>query len=163
MKIELFMHHGLAPALSILPPRMNSTEARALVLAICLQESGGLYNRLQIGGGPARGYPQFERGNEITRGGIFAVMNHPATRDHARALCVALDIPFKLDVLYEAIAWHDILAAGLARLLLWADPNALPRRGEIEPAWLYYLRCWQPGKPRHERWGGNYALAWGCV
>jgi hypothetical protein len=81
MKIELFMHHGLTPALSLLPPRMDTPEARALVLAICLQESGGLYNRLQIGGGPARGYPQFEKGAKAKPGGVYALLNHPTSPD----------------------------------------------------------------------------------
>ena len=57
MQIEWFAGHVLPAAFALLPTRMDSPEARALVTAICLQESA-LKHRRQIGG-PARGLAPF--------------------------------------------------------------------------------------------------------
>jgi hypothetical protein len=35
-------------------------------------------------------------------------------------------VPFEPATVFEAMAWHDVLAAAMARLLLWTDPAELP-------------------------------------
>ena len=65
-------------ALALLPPQMDTQEARAMLIAIALQESRLTY-RKQIGG-PARGLHQFETG------GVRAVLRHAATEAHAFVL-----------------------------------------------------------------------------
>lgn len=62
-----------------------------------------------------------------------------------------------------------MLAAGLARLLLWSDPGRLPSEDDVEGAWRLYLKTWRPGaydrgtaEQRAElraKWGRNYAAA----
>lgn len=156
MTPELFVEIGLAPALKLLPDVMDRPEARAMVIAICLQESR-LKHRLQIGG-PARGYAQFERG-----GGVVGVLTHPSSKAFATVVCERLDIaPNQFDV-YDAIAFNDVLAAAFARLLLWTSPLALPRRGENDRAWRAYLSVWRPGKPHPETWIECYEKAWSVV
>ncbi len=65
--------------------------------------------------------------------------------------------------------YDDVLAAGLARLLLWSDSGRLSTVGDEQGAWNLYLRTWRPGA--HDRgspeqraqlrakWGRNYGLA----
>lgn len=143
---------GIEPALALLPPRMDSKEARVMLLAIGLQESR-FEHRRQISG-PARGFWQFEQG-----GGVRGVLMHPASRGQAQALCRARGIePIERDI-YGAIDLDDVLAAGIARLLLWTDSHALPAVGDAASAWDYYLRTWRPGKPHPQTWPGLYAKA----
>ena len=62
-----------------------------------------------------------------------------------------------------------MLAAGLARLLLWTDPARLPGAADVEAAWQIYLRQWRPGAydrgtPEQRadlraKWGRNWAAA----
>jgi len=47
--------------------------------------------------------------------------------------------------IWNAIEFDDVLAAGLARLLVWSDPRPLPSLGDDEAAWALYLRTWRPG------------------
>ena len=139
-------------ALRLLPDRMTSDEARVMLGAIALQESG-LTTRQQYGG-PAHGLWQFERG-----GGVKGVLKHHATREHARALCAKCHVSPTEQAVYEALCRDDVLAAGFARLLLWTDPKALPALGDEAGAWGLYLRTWRPGKPRPAHWAGNYRQA----
>lgn len=127
---------------SLLPDRMQSAAALRMLRAIAMQESR-FKHRFQING-PARGYWQFEKI------GVIGVITHPATKAHAEAVCAALNYPVNVDVLYEAIAHNDVLAACFARLLLWQHPDPLP--DDTEAAWQYYLRQWRPGKPHRETW-----------
>jgi hypothetical protein len=60
---------------------------------------------------------------------------------------------------YEAIAWNGMLAASFARLLLWTDPAALPRVGDVQGGWDLYYRCWRPGAPHPEVWPDRYDTA----
>ena len=143
---------AIAPALALLPARMTSPQAEALLLAIGLQESG-LAHRRQIGG-PAHGLWQFEQG-----GGVRGVLRHPLSRSHALAGCDARDIAPVPSAVYAALEHDDILAAAFARLLLWTDPAALPAVGEVGKAWDLYLRTWRPGKPHRSRWDACYAQA----
>ena len=56
------------------------------------------------------------------------------------------------DAIYAALEYDDVLAAGVARLLLWTDPKALPPVGDVDAAWALYLRTWRPGKPKPDSW-----------
>lgn len=131
--------------------RVADSRARLLLVAIAGQESGWDARRQEPG--PARGWWQFEAG------GINGVMNHPTSGPVLAKLCAELVIPYEPDVLYEATAWHDHLATGLARLLLWTDQRTLPAIDDADGAWSYYERNWRPGKPRPQDWRQNYAQA----
>lgn len=149
--------NAIAPALKMLPAHMDSPQARVMLLAIGLQESA-LTHRAQIlaGGkkGPARGLWQMERG-----GGVLGVLTHRASRKPAHQLCAAFEVHPDSREVWEALEHHDILAAALARLLLWTDPLALPAVDDDKGAWAYYLRTWRPGKPHPDRWPPNHRAA----
>jgi hypothetical protein len=159
-----FLRSVIDPALSglsgIMGRDMASDEARVLLLAIAMQESG-LDHRRQINpqGKPiaslARGWWQFERG-----GGVAGVLAHKSSAEPAKQVCEALQIePADAATVHEALAWHDHLAVCFARLLLWTDHRPLPDIGDETGAWDCYLRNWRPGKPHRERWSGIYEQA----
>lgn len=156
MTPELFLAYPLRGALSVLPANMDSLEARAMVIAICLQESK-LIARRQTGG-PARGYAQFEQA-----GGVTGVFNHPSTAATVKIVCAALDITPTIVSIYGALEQNDILVAALARLLLWTLPSSLPGKDNPEAGWLQYVAAWRPGKPHRETWDMNYLHAWNAV
>lgn len=134
----------------------SDNRARVLSLAIAGQESAWAARR-QGGGGPARSYWQFEgRGGGV--GEVFA-----KTPKQLSAICTELDIPFDIATVFEAMAWNDVLAASMARLLLWQDPKALPAVGSVEEGWQYYLSNWRPGAPHPGVWPGRYGTAMGLV
>ncbi|TLX54850.1 hypothetical protein DN824_20420 [Stutzerimonas nosocomialis] len=143
---------AIAPALALLPARMNSEAAVVEMLAIGLQESR-FEHRRQIGG-PARGWWQFERG-----GGVRGVLQHTSSRDHAIAVCKARGVQPTDAEVYAALEHDDVLAAAFARLLLWTDPKPLPAVGQVGPAWDLYLRVWRPGKPHRHTWDVLYGRA----
>ena len=157
MKPEFFHDHAIIPALSLLPERMDSPAGRAMILAICLQESD-IRHRAQIGG-PARGYPMFE----LHSGALLDVLNKPSTRQAARELCVALDVALSPEAIYRAIEYNDILAAGVTRLFLWGSPRPLSGPDDPNGAYQTYLAIWRPGKLSPERWPMRYAAAWSVV
>ncbi|MFC0668357.1 hypothetical protein ACFSKY_22720 [Azotobacter chroococcum] len=152
MRLSEIRAAAIAPALALLPARMTSAQAVALLLAIGLQESG-LIHRRQVGG-PARGLWQFEQG-----GGVRGVLQHPLSRSHALAVCEVRGIAPVPSAVYAALEHDDILAAAFARLLLWTDPAPLPAIGEVGAAWDLYLRTWRPGKPHRHSWDRLYAQA----
>lgn len=141
----------IKPALRLLPAQMTSDEARVMLGAIALQESG-LATRQQYGG-PAHGLWQFEHG------GVRGALSYHTTRATARALCGKRHVIPTVAAVYEALLHDDLLAAGFARLLLWTDPQALPPLGDESGAWDLYLRTWRPGKPRPVHFQGNYRRA----
>lgn len=147
----------LSAALALLPPRMDSSEARALILAIGRQESQ-FRARRQLRGGPARGLWQFE-----LTGAVAHVLTHKTTRGYALLLCEAQLVTPAASAVYEAIEHNDILAAGFARLNLWWLPGALPARTDPSEGWRQYLAAWRPGDPRPAEWAANYRHAWACV
>lgn len=147
----------MAKAYALLPPAMRSDRADVQLLAMGLQESRLRY-RAQLGGGPARGLWQFERG-----GGVVGVLNHRATRAHARSVCEARGVTPDSAAVWRALETDDVLAAAFARLLLWTLPSALPQLGDWAEAWEQYLAAWRPGKPHPQTWGGFYAEALGTV
>lgn len=145
------------PVLDLLPQAMRSDEARVLMLAIGLQESG-LAARAQLNGGPALGLWQNEQG-----GMVRGVLKSTATRSYALALCEALGVPATEAAVWDALEDDDLLAGGIARLGLWADPLPLPAIGDAHSGWLCYARNWRPGKPRPGAWGDNYDAACAAV
>lgn len=140
-------------ALSLLPAKMDTPEARAMVLAIFMQESR-LEHRVQIGG-PAHGFGQFEFG-----GGIRGVLNHPASQSHIQSVLSVLRYDFHPQTSYDAIVHNDVLAVCYARLLLWTLPQSLPKQGEIQEGWNQYIAAWRPGRPHRETWDAFYIAAW---
>jgi hypothetical protein len=166
---EEFLRQAVEPALKLLPEPMDSPEAKVMLGAIALQESG-LRTRWQLVDparpwlkGPARGLLQFEVGTEISRGGCWGVFLHPASRFWLRELCKQRSCVFEPSAIWQAIEVDDVLAAGVARLLLFTDPQPLPALDDQSRAWALYARCWKPGKPRPEKWPGNHAAALAAV
>lgn len=147
---------------ALLPTPMDTLEARAMLIAIALQESR-LIHRKQIGG-PARGLHQFETG------GVRAVLRHPAVSAHAADVVATLgylpvDPMSMTDVirLHTAFTTDDLLDCAFARLLLYADPRALPGAGEHDLSWDIYMFGWRPGKPHRHTWNAFYDQAWGVL
>lgn len=155
-------NRAMDEAFALLPAHYDSPQARAMMLAIGLQESR-FEHRWQIVRpaqpmvmGPARGFWQFEQG-----GGCAGVLRHAASAHHAQQLCRLYNVPATANAVWSALHREDMdgLAAGFARLLLWTDPRALPAIGQQQAAWEYYLRNWRPGKPHPHTWESNYAQA----
>ncbi|MEH3087733.1 MAG: hypothetical protein PGN26_14635 [Xylophilus ampelinus] len=149
----------IRPALRLLPGRLDVPAARILLLAIGLQESRFLYRR-QHGDGPARSFWQFERGTQLSKGGVWGVYLHPASRDMLQALCTARGCSCDPQRIWERIEIDDVLAAGVARLLLWTDAAPLPSVDDQAGAWrMYAERTWRPGKPHPETWPAYWRAA----
>jgi hypothetical protein len=149
------LENFILPGLGLLPERMDTPEARAMLLAIGLQESR-FEHRKQVKG-PARSFWQFELS------GINGVLTHKATSMLIKDVCKSLVIePFQADC-YEAITYNDPLACCFARLLLWTLPDKLAGRYSPATSWLQYLSAWRPGKPRLETWETNFNAAWAGI
>jgi hypothetical protein len=155
MTPDSVLRYTLPAAFSLLPPAMETPAARVLLLAIGLQESR-FEHRRQLGGGPARGFWQFEQG-----GGVAGVLAHPASRGRARAVCMALCYQSSVPVVYDALADNDVLAAAFARLLLWTLPE--PLATTADDGWRQYLAAWRPGTPREGTWAASYQTAAAAV
>jgi hypothetical protein len=157
--IEQIARFVIPAALDLLPPAMTSPEARAMLLAIGLQESEFRLRR-QSGGGPARGFWQFEKP------GIRGVVTHTASRKHLATVLGELRYGAALGqtaTLHAIVEHNDILACIFARLLLWTLPDPLPTPDQAARGWAQYLDAWRPGNPRPETWGAHYDQAWAYV
>lgn len=166
-----YLQQVVIPALQLVKPkRFDTPEARVQLVATAGQESN-LRHRWQVidpvkpeTKGPARGLLQFERA-----GGVRGVMTHPVTKAYARMVAFTRRVEFDETVIWRAMETDDILCAAFGRLLLLADPHALPPVGDVEGAWLTYLRCWRPGAydrgtdaeraKLRAKWSTNYAAA----
>ncbi|WP_312903872.1 hypothetical protein [Stutzerimonas nitrititolerans] len=140
MTLSEIRERAIAPALALLPARMNSPQAEIMLLAIGLQESEFTHRR-QMGNGPARSFWQGERGGGMVAG----VRTHETTEKHAALLYCTRSVEPNNEAIWKAIEHDDVLAAGLARLLLWSDPLPLPETHEVDEAFDLYLRTWRPG------------------
>lgn len=159
---------AIAPALALLPPKMTSAAAEVMLLAITQQEDVA-QRRRQWPTGPARGLWQFEPGSLASRGGVWGVFLHRASAGHLRTLASARGVSPEPAAIWSALQGDDVLAAGVARLLLWTDALPLPELGDVEAAWQCYLRTWRPGAyingtpaaraALRRKWGQYYALA----
>lgn len=152
MTLNSIVSDAINPALALLPATMDTPAARVMLLAIGLQESRFEHTH-QIGG-PAHSWWQFESG-----GGVKGVMTHAASMFHAHELCKARGVPFERSRVFDAMEHDQVLAAGMARLLLWTDPKALPPVGDADAGWALYLRTWRPGKPHPHTWPDLYRQA----
>lgn len=157
MSPDFCLAHVVNPALSLLPAAMTSDEARAMLIATAWQESK-LTARRQQPAGPARGYWMFEK-----TGGVLDVLTRRGTRVPMMRVCKLLDLDPTVEAVYEAIQFHDILAAVAARLLLWILPERLPGHLEVDLAWHQYRKAWRPGKPRPVEWPESFAVGWDAV
>lgn len=160
--IEYVRDLVIPAAFSMLPTKMDSKGARAMVLATGLQESE-FKKRRQMGGGPARGFHQFEQGTPETRGGCAGVLLHPASKPYIDAILRTMGYDLSPRTSHAAIEHNDILDCAYARLLLWTSPLPLPKRGDAHGGWLYYINGWRPGKPHPGTWDAYYAQAWELV
>lgn len=165
MTLDEIMRTGIEPALAWLPPKMTSPEARIMLLTIGLQESK-FEHRWQVLNdptkkGPARSFWQGEQGGGMVTG----TMTHPASKELARAACAFRGVAFTSWAIWTAIENDDVLAAILARLLLWTEPKALPRVTDEDGGWALYLRAcagaYARGTPveraaLRKKWGDNH-------
>ncbi|CUR81846.1 hypothetical protein [Achromobacter xylosoxidans] len=171
MNLQTINDAAISPALALLPAAMDTPAARVMLLAIGLQESRFIDRRQLVGSpprptGPAKSFWQAEQGGGMVSG----VRNHAATRDLAAQLYRARGVAADNAAIWNAIEQDDVLAAGLARLLLWSDPGRLPRIGDEEGAWLLYLRTWRPGAysrgtpeeraALRKKWASNHTQAY---
>lgn len=135
----------------VLPSKFGSDEATVMLLAIGLQESR-FRTRQQLGG-PARSFWQFEKG------GIRGVLEHESTTATARAVCQSRGIMPTVQSVYARMLDDDLLGCAFARLLLYTDAAPLPKLGQRQAAWDYYVRNWRPGKPYPGTWPDLYSKA----
>lgn len=160
MTLSEIIKTGIDPALALLPAKMDTPAARVMLLSIGLQESRFEHRRQLVGNpprpiGPAKSFWQAEQGGGMVHG----VRLHSATRAAATTLYQARGVQPRDAAIWDAIENDDVLAAGLARLLLWSDPGRLPAVGDAEAAWSLYLRTWRPGKPHPQTWPDLYRQA----
>ncbi|MDP2141297.1 MAG: hypothetical protein Q8L20_10845 [Gammaproteobacteria bacterium] len=166
MKPQVAHDFLLASCLKLFPSQYNTPEARAMVIAIGLQESDFKHRQQLIGNhrnwwqslsGPAVSYWQFERI------GIRGVLEHRITGPLIRVVLDKLGYPADVETIYKALIHNDILAVCFARLLLFTVPDPLPTRTQPAKAWEQYLWAWRPGKPKPDRWNERFAAAWEIV
>ncbi len=150
--LHLVHAYTLPAAFSVLPTRLESPEASAMLLAIGLQESR--FDARRQRGGPARGFWQFERE------GLRGVLTHPVTHAIVARLLTDLRYDPDLEAVFGALEHNDVLAAAIARLLLLTLPSSLPGPDNPAAAWRQYVEAWRPGRPRRDSWDGLYARAW---
>ena len=153
--IEILRNDIIPAALSLLPEKMDTPEARAILIAIALQETA-LRHRRQVGG-PALGLLQWE----LPQVGL--ILRHPVVGPLARNVLATLvydpgDPPHER--IHAAMEHNDILQAAFSRLLLWPDAAPLPKRDDVQGSLATYLRVWRPGRPRPETWPANWSAAW---
>lgn len=155
LRLSNIVETALNPAMKLLPPNLDSKEARVLILAIGLQESRfeARFQLLNGGGkGPARGFTQFELGTRESKGGVWGVYLHSATTELLRQLCRDRDCNFDPRAIWARLEYDDVLALGIARLLLLTNPKPLPAVDAADAAWDYYLATWRPGQPKPGTW-----------
>ncbi len=162
MTPSTFLESAVLPALDLLPSKMNSPEAQVMLVSIAQQESG-LKTRTQYNGGPARGLLQFELGTQASKGGVWGIYLHSASRYWLNSLCQDRGVQFDPVAIYNTLATDDILAAGLGRLALFVDPKPLPSLSDKVGSWALYQRVWRPGQPRPDTWPDYYSAAVSAV
>lgn len=142
-KLKNIINTAIDPALALLPAVMDTPQARVMLLAIGLQESRFEHRFQVVQGRPgakglARGFWQFEPGTRASRGGVWGVWLHEASRFWLASLCRARGVEFEPGAIYAAIETDDVLAAGVARLLIYTDSLKLPVLGDVAGAWKLY-------------------------
>lgn len=164
MTLDTIIKTAINPAMSMLPAAMDTPQARVMLLAIGLQESRFEHRYQLVQGrpgakGPARGFWQFELGTQASRGGVWGVYLHQASRYWLSISCAARGVPFEPRAIWERLETDDVLAAAVARLMLFTDPKRLPAMDDAQGGWALYARTWRPGKPHPETWGELHTRA----
>lgn len=174
MTLDQITKTGISPAMALLPIGLDSAKARVMLLAIGLQESRFEHRRQLVGNppqptGPAKSFWQGEQGGGMVHG----VRLHADSCKPAATLYAARGVPQNDAAIWNAIEHDDVLAAGLARLLLWTDPLPLPAVNDEAAAWQLYLRTWRPGAwergnsqqraDLRAKWARNHAQARAAV
>lgn len=156
----------IEPAYKLLPSALKTERATVALLTIGQQESKFKYPFQVLDPtdlsrkGAARGYWQFELGSARSRGGVWGVFLHPASRALLEQLCAEREVVFAPTQIWRELEVDNVLAAGVARLLLLTDPKPLPKLGDMDGLWaLYAERTWKPGKPHRETWDDYYRNA----
>lgn len=163
---EAFLREAVNPGLALLPPRLDTIEARVWLTTIALQESG-LAHRWQIidandrsKKGPARGLLQFELGTKASKGGVWGVYLHSVSKHFMKDVCAQRGVPYTARDIWLALEVDDALAVAVGRLLMLTDPYPLPAVRDVDAGWsMYAKRLWRPGRPHPEEWPGNHAKA----
>lgn len=154
-------------AARLLPVKMHTPAAWALVTAIGIHESRFLFRR-QVAAfdgtgapqyGPARGWWQFELG------GVRDVLTSGRTRVEAGVVLDALGYPADPHEIHLALQHNDVLAAAFARLLVWNDARRLPDQNHAVDGWLIYLAQWRPGAAdkRAQDWTAEFTAGWNTI
>jgi hypothetical protein len=149
---------AIDPALKLLPAGLDSLSARIQLLTTGLQESGFMHRRQIVNGrpmGPAKSFWQAEVGGGLVHG----VRTNHTTAALAQAVYQARQVQPTDVAIWNAIENDDVLAAALARLLIFSDPYKLPAIGDAKGAQALYLRTWRPGHFRPETWAPFYMRA----
>lgn len=149
---------GIAPALAELEKYgiKDSVDARRMLVAIALQESALEHRRQVVHAGTETGPAVSFWQGEIT-GGMCLTLFHEKTGKIMRSMCSNYNVDPTPRGLWEAMRFHDIIAATAARLLLYTLPHKLPTTPE--DAWQQYLSAWRPGKPKPGSWSANWDAA----
>jgi hypothetical protein len=165
MTLDEIYDSAVVPALKLLPPQMTSPRAEVMMLAAGYQESK-FKHRWQVIDyahpekmGPARSYWMFEKGNWLSRGGVTGVMLHKASRYWLRHLCQERGAVFDASSIWLKLPTDDVLAAGLARLLIFTHSKPLPGIDDTLGAYHYYDSLWRPGKKRPNDWPDSHMVA----
>lgn len=127
-----------------------------MLTAVGLQESE-FRVRVQSCGEAAQGFWQF------TPSAVRVVLHHLASRTLILPVLEAMGYDEMLTTSYAALRHNDVLACCYARALLWTHVQPLPRPGEHDRAWDYYVELWRPARPARERWSHNYDRAWHII
>lgn len=147
---------GLVDLQSLGGPPKSASAARFL-LAVALQESRCEWRyqivRDDMRPGPARSFWQLE-----AAGGVTGVMSHKASAALCGKLCERHEVKHQRGAIWRAMEGHDMLAVGMARLLLLTDPFPIP--ATEAGAWTCYAhRLWRSGNPHPATWQGHWRVA----
>lgn len=172
---SLFLSRVLNPGLDWTATHGGIHQSRSaaaqFLLTVALQEVGaierdgdvhGLAHRAQMvagdstKAGPARGWWQFE---QPTIGLLFG---HPVAGPRLRSMCEAAWVRAEPDDVWRCLEGHDMLAVGVARLLLFTDPRPIPLT-EAEAWTCYASRLWRPGKPHPWKWPHAWRTAMAAI
>jgi len=149
--IDLTLSAGL------LPDRMNTRAARRLVFAAAYQESEVKFRR-QGGGGPARGFAQFELGGPDKPGaGIRGVLVHKSAGYYLKDALKKLNLPTNYQELHPVLEWNDMATVLASRCLIWTLPQVLPAT-ELD-AYRQYDSAWRPSAKRPHDWPVSWRIA----
>jgi hypothetical protein len=168
---ELTWHiytHTLPAALSLLPGKMDSPQARAQMMAIGLHESGFVARqqggtKKKPGEGPAKSFWQFEK-----NGGVAECLTDPIIKPILLPILDLLGYPrWTAADIHEAMEHNDTVAAVMTRLLLWKDPRTMAESNEPQKGYVIYLARWRPNPDAAKRhapeWPGHFKSAWEIV